>query len=88
MPADIRKLARRGHVDTEWSAGRTRTIEIGSRAFLVRVGVRAQGHLRRRLHADARRERAPHWRPEKAAIGRDDAVPDAAARLAASRCRP
>ena len=52
LPNDIRRLARRGHVDTEWSAGRTRAIEIGSRAFLVRVGVRAQGHLRRGLHAD------------------------------------
>ena len=36
---DIRKLARRGHFDTDWSCSRHRNIEPGSRAFLVRLGV-------------------------------------------------
>jgi 5-methylcytosine-specific restriction protein A len=40
---DIRTLARRGHFDTEWSCGRFRAIEPGSRAFMVRLGVAPKG---------------------------------------------
>jgi 5-methylcytosine-specific restriction protein A len=43
LARDIRKLARRGHLDTEWSCGRHRNIEPGSRAFLVRLGVPPKG---------------------------------------------
>jgi 5-methylcytosine-specific restriction protein A len=68
MPADMRRLARRGHVDTEWSAGRTRAIEIGSRAFLVRVGVPPKG-IFGAGYTLTEPEPAPHWRPEKAAAG-------------------
>jgi hypothetical protein len=68
MPADIRRLRRRGHVDTEWSAGRTRNIEIGSRAFLVRVGVAPKGIFGAGFTLSAPQP-APHWRPEKAALG-------------------
>jgi len=68
LPTDIRRLRRQGHIDTEWSAGRTRSIEVGSRAFLVRVGVSPKGifgagYTLTEPHA------APHWRPEKAAAG-------------------
>jgi 5-methylcytosine-specific restriction enzyme A len=68
MPADIRRLGRRGHVDTEWSAGRTRAIEIGSRAFLVRVGVPPKGIFGAGFTL-TEPQPAPHWRPEKAAAG-------------------
>jgi hypothetical protein len=68
LPADIRKLKRRGHVDTEWSAGRVRNIEVGSRAFLVRVGVVPKG-LFGAGYTLTVPEPAPHWRPEKAAAG-------------------
>lgn len=68
MPADLRRLARRGHVDTEWSAGRTRAIEIGSRAFLVRVGVEPKGIFGAGYTLTAPTPGA-HWRPEKAAVG-------------------
>lgn len=43
LRADIRKLTRRGHLDTRWSCGRHRKIEPGSRAFLVRLGVPPKG---------------------------------------------
>ena len=52
LAKDIRQLKRRGHFDTEWNSGRVRNIEIGSRAFLDARRRAAQGHLRRRLHAD------------------------------------
>ena len=68
LPSDIRKLKRRGHVDTEWSAGRVRNIEVGSRAFLVRVGVVPKGIFGAGYTLTAP-EPAPHWRPEKAAAG-------------------
>ncbi len=68
LPADMRRLARRGHLDTEWSAGRTRSIEVGSRAFLVRVGVAPKG-LFGAGYTLTEPQAAPHWRPEKAAAG-------------------
>jgi 5-methylcytosine-specific restriction protein A len=68
LPDDIRRLAKRGHVDTEWSAGRTRAIEIGSRAFLVRVGVPPKG-IFGAGYTLTEPQPAPHWRPEKAAAG-------------------
>ncbi len=68
LPADIRRLKRRGHVDTDWSAGRTRAIEIGSRAFLVRVGVPPKG-IFGAGYTLTEPQPAPHWRPEKAALG-------------------
>jgi hypothetical protein len=68
LPADIRRVKRRGHVDTEWSAGRVRNIEVGSRAFLVRVGVAPTGLFGAGYTLTAP-EPAPHWRPEKAATG-------------------
>ena len=68
LPGEIRKLKRRGHVDIEWSGGRTRTIEVGSRAFLVRVGVDPRGLFGAGYTLTAPQERE-HWRPEKAAQG-------------------
>jgi 5-methylcytosine-specific restriction protein A len=68
LPADIRKLKRRGHVDIEWSGGRTRTIEVGSRAFLVRAGVEPKGIFGAGYTLTAPEERE-HGRPEKAAAG-------------------
>ncbi len=68
LAQDIRQLKRRGHYDTEWNSGRVRNIEIGSRAFLVRVGVPPKG-----LFGAGYTLTAPvptvHWRPEKAAVG-------------------
>ncbi len=69
LPADIRRLARRGHIDTEWSAGRVRAIEPGSRAFLVRVGVQPKGIFGAGYTLTPPGP-APHWRPEKAALGK------------------
>ena len=68
LAADLRRLRRRGHVDTDWSAGRTRAIEVGSRAFLVRVGVPPKG-IFGAGHTLSAPQPAPHWRPEKAAAG-------------------
>ncbi len=68
LPTDMRRLARQGHLDTEWSAGRTRSLEVGSRAFLVRVGVPPKG-LFGAGYTLTEPQAAPHWRPERAAAG-------------------
>jgi 5-methylcytosine-specific restriction protein A len=43
LARDRAKLARAGHVDIEWSSGRAKNLEPGSRAFLVRLGVPPKG---------------------------------------------
>jgi 5-methylcytosine-specific restriction protein A len=68
MPKDIRQLHRRGHVDTEWNSGRVRNIEVGSRAFLVRVGVPPKG-IFGAGHTLTEPVPTPHWRPERRAAG-------------------
>ena len=68
LPADIRKLARRGHLDTTWSCGRHRNIEPGSRAFLVRLGVAPKGILGSGVTLTVPETRL-HWREERAAAG-------------------
>jgi 5-methylcytosine-specific restriction enzyme A len=68
MPKDIRQLQRRGHFDTEWNSGRVRNIEVGSRAFLVRVGVPPKG-IFGAGYTLTEPVPTPHWRPERAATG-------------------
>ena len=68
MQKDIRQLQRRGHFDTEWNSGRVRNIEVGSRAFLVRVGVPPKG-IFGAGYTLTEPVPTPHWRPEKAAKG-------------------
>lgn len=68
LPDDIRTLRRRGHVDLEWSSGRTRALEPGSRAFFIRLGVPPKG-LIGAGHTLTAPESRIHWRPEKAARG-------------------
>ena len=68
LESDRRKLARRGHLDTEWNAGRVRNIDVGSRAFLVRVGVPPKGIFGAGYTLTPTTP-APHWQPEKAARG-------------------
>ena len=43
LPRVIGRLRARGHVDVQWASGRTRAIEAGSRAFIVRLGVPPKG---------------------------------------------
>jgi 5-methylcytosine-specific restriction protein A len=69
LPADIRKLRRRGHLDTEWSSGRARNLEPGSRAFLVRLGAPPKGIFGAGTVMTAPVERV-HWREDKAREGR------------------
>ena len=68
LPQDIRKLARRGHLDRGWSCGRHRNIEPGSRAFFVRVGVEPKGIFGSGVTLTAPETR-PHWQEERAAAG-------------------
>jgi len=68
MATDIRRLARRGHLDTEWSCGRHRNIDPGSRAFLVRLGVAPKGIFGSGVTLTAPVTRR-HWIAEKAAAG-------------------
>jgi 5-methylcytosine-specific restriction protein A len=68
LPQDIRRLARRGHLDTGWSCGRHRNIEPGSRAFFVRVGVEPRGIFGSGVTLTAPETR-PHWQEERAAAG-------------------
>ena len=69
LPADIRKLRRRGHLDTQWSSGRARNVEPGSRAFLVRLGVPPKGIFGAGTVMTFPVE-GTHWREDKAALGR------------------
>jgi 5-methylcytosine-specific restriction protein A len=68
LAGDIRKLARRGHLDTEWSCGRHRRIEPGSRAFLVRLGIAPRGIFGSGVTLTAPETRR-HWIEAKAAAG-------------------
>lgn len=69
LARDRRKLARRGYLDTEWSSGRARKLEPGSRAFLVRLGVEPRGIFGSGTVMTVPVERR-HWREDKAALGR------------------
>jgi len=62
------RVKRRGFVDIEWSSGRTRQIEPGSRAFMIRLGVPPKGVIGSGVTISAPRA-ALHWREEKAALG-------------------
>lgn len=68
LARDIRKLARRGHLDTGWSCGRHRHIEPGSRAFLVRLGVAPKGIFGSGVTLTPP-ETGRHWIEEKARAG-------------------
>ncbi len=68
LPAEIRGLGRRGFQDTEWSSGRARNLEPGSRAFLVRLGVPPKGIFGAGTVMTAPVRRL-HWREDKAALG-------------------
>ncbi|HEY8242278.1 MAG: hypothetical protein ACHQJ7_10265 [Vicinamibacteria bacterium] len=68
LAGDIRTLARRGHFDTEWSCGRFRAIEPGSRAFMVRLGVAPKGLIGSGVVMTAPAER-DHWIDSKRAAG-------------------
>jgi 5-methylcytosine-specific restriction protein A len=68
LPRLRTRVKRRGFVDIEWSSGRTRQLEPGSRAFLIRLGVAPKGVIGAGVTMTAPRS-ALHWRPEKAALG-------------------
>jgi hypothetical protein len=68
LARDIRKLARHGHLDTQWSCGRHRNIEPGSRAFLVRLGVLPKGIFGSGVTLTTPAT-GRHWIAEKAARG-------------------
>jgi 5-methylcytosine-specific restriction protein A len=68
LPGYQRRIARNGFIDAEWSSGRTRQIEPGSRAFMVRLGVPPKGIIGSGVTLTAP-ELGPHWREEKIALG-------------------
>ena len=68
LPRLRARVAERGHVDFEWSSGRTRDLEPGSRAFLVRLGVPPKGIVGSGVTMTRPVER-PHWIADKAANG-------------------
>ena len=68
LAADQRKLARKGFLDIEWSSGRARQIEPGSRAFMIRLGVPPKGLFASGVTLEWPTE-GPHWRAEKIAAG-------------------
>lgn len=69
LGGDIRRLARRGHLDTEWSSGRARNVEPGGRAFMVKLGEVPKGIFGAGTVMTAPVERV-HWREDKALEGR------------------
>ncbi|MDQ6621500.1 MAG: hypothetical protein M3Z31_17705 [Pseudomonadota bacterium] len=68
LPRLRTRAKRRGFVDVEWSSGRTRQLEAGSRAFLIRLGVPPKGVIGSGVTITAPHP-ALHWREEKAAVG-------------------
>jgi len=62
------RLARRGFVDFQWSSGRTRDLDPGSRAFMVRLGVPPKGIIGSGVTMTDPLL-APHWIEAKAATG-------------------
>jgi 5-methylcytosine-specific restriction protein A len=68
LARERRKIAARGHADIEWACGRTRSIEPGSRAFLVRLGVPPKG-LIGSGYALTEPWEDIHWLEDKAAAG-------------------
>ena len=65
---EVRKVERRGHVDIQWSSGRIRAIEPGSRAFMVRLGVAPKGIIGAGFTLTAP-EPGEHWVEAKAKAG-------------------
>ncbi len=68
LPVYQRRISRNGFIDAQWSSGRTRQIEPGSRAFMVRLGVPPKGIIGSGVTLTAP-ELGPHWRDEKIALG-------------------
>jgi len=68
MPVDRRKIARKGFVDFQWACGRSRQIEPGSRAFMVRLGVPPKGIIGAGVTLTPPVS-GPHWRADKIALG-------------------
>ena len=68
LPAYGRRIARKGFVDAQWASGRTRQIEPGSRAFMVRLGVPPKGIIGSGVTLTAP-VLGPHWRDDKIALG-------------------
>jgi len=65
---EIGRLKRRGHVDFQWASGRTRAIEPGSRAFMVRLGAPPKGIIGSGVTLTVPKE-GEHWIAAKAAAG-------------------
>ncbi len=68
LPRVRARLARRGFVDFQWSSGRTRELEPGSRAFMLRLGVPPKGIIGSGVTM-TEPVMAPHWIDAKAATG-------------------
>ena len=68
LARERRRIDAQGHVDIEWACGRTRAIEPGSRAFLVRLGQAPKGLIGSGYALTEPREDV-HWLAEKAAAG-------------------
>jgi 5-methylcytosine-specific restriction protein A len=68
LPDYGRRIARKGFVDAQWASGRTRQIEPGSRAFMVRLGVPPKGIIGSGVTLTAP-VLGPHWRDDKIALG-------------------
>src|SRR4051812_39059123 len=68
LPRLIGRVRRRGHVDVQWASGRTRAIEPGSRAFMIRLGVAPKGLIGAGVTLDLPTP-GTHWVESKAAAG-------------------
>jgi 5-methylcytosine-specific restriction protein A len=68
LPKLRARAKRRGFVDVEWSSGRTKQIEVGSRAFMIRLGVPPKGVIGAGYTLTAPRNDL-HWLEHKAAVG-------------------
>jgi 5-methylcytosine-specific restriction enzyme A len=70
LDEEIERVSVVGYVDDRWSCGNTKAIPVGSRVFLIRLGVEPKGIIGSGITLSTP-ELGPHWDLRKAAVGRE-----------------
>ncbi len=68
LDGQIEQVGLVGHTDDRWSSGNTKQLPVGSRFFLIRLGVEPKGIIGSGLTL-SEPEYGPHWDDKKAANG-------------------
>lgn len=68
LDAQIEQIGLAGHTDSRWSSGNTKQIPVGSRIFLIRLGLEPKGIVGSGITRSLP-DYGPHWDQEKAKTG-------------------